>query len=662
MRRSPLQLLVITGEMDTDYWSALRELDFLLVDQLHDGEVEADIDILPLRPETVGDEEYDALLERRWSHLLIAVGRDHREVGEWRRLIERIVSSSPPPSSIFLLADWTPNRVSPYSLQELLHQGSIPLHIIEFHHERDFEERRRPSGHAVHHAASEIVRLILGDEPSSIRDTQTHFLRAEAPTATSMAAAAEAFALPARPEPNSPTTLLARRTKAKVERFYVPEAKPGRRPPSSLPASGDLRHSLIKTEDKDRRSSALASIASRKDHSPVRTPRSAAPPDALSKKREANEDSAAIDDRYAARRINDFLSNASAHPSASPPRSATSHLVKWLLLGTSTALLAAFLYRRELGALLTPLVKLFGSMTPPAASVGPPAADSNKAENVELAAFAPPMCAPGETILVQALLHLPADQSAAYSLAVAADPTAVRKAIQTLSIALRNGEEIAVDLEAEGCSIDEPRQTTVWKGGPVAVQFFATVPRQRKKPVPVRIIAMRSGVPVGSVRFTVPVQAGAEKHSIELRGEEAKRFTRAFVSYASEDRVSVLGYAQALSLTGIEIFQDVLSLGPGERWEQRLYAEIDRSDLFVLFWSHAASQSKWVVAEAEYALRFANESDSQSPVIRPFLLEGPPIPTIPDSLQSIHFNDKFRYMILGAKAAAEARRNVPPPN
>jgi TIR domain len=180
--------------------------------------------------------------------------------------------------------------------------------------------------------------------------------------------------------------------------------------------------------------------------------------------------------------------------------------------------------------------------------------------------------------------------------------------------------------------------------------------------VPVQIVAMRREIPVGKVRFMIPVQAGSGARPIELRGEEAKRFERAFVSYASEDRTAVLGYAQALSLSGIEVFQDVLSLEPGERWERRLYAEIDRSDLFVLFWSNAASRSKWVVAEAEYALRFADKSDSQSPVIRPFLLEGPPIPTIPDSLKAIHFNDKFRYMILGSQASADAQRNVPPVN
>jgi hypothetical protein len=306
-----------------------------------------------------------------------------------------------------------------------------------------------------------------------------------------------------------------------------------------------------------------------------------------------------------------------------------SNMSRWIVLGASIGALSAaalFLYRR------------------------------NDADNVELAAFAPQTCGRGEIILIQALLHLPADRESARLMAVAADPATVHKAAQTLSMAVRRGEKLEIDLEADGCHIDEARQTAIWRGGPVSVQFFATVPRQRKKPIPVRITAIRSRVPVGSIRFTVPIEADASKKPIEIRGESAKRFERAFVSYASEDRVSVLKYAQVLNISGIEIFQDVLSLEPGDRWERRLYGEIDRSDLFLLFWSKAASESKWVVAEAEYALRYYNKTGSRKPVIRPILLEGPPIPKIPATLKSIHFNDRFRYLILGAKAEADARR------
>ena len=415
-------------------------------------------------------------------------------------------------------------------------------------------------------------------------------------------------------EPASLATLLARRAEAGIERFYIPEERS--RPADASNSVGSRVRDMSAPERISQREVRLSLV------------RMSSP---------------------------DVSLNA-------PRRSATSAVIRWLLLATSAALLGVFLYRRELGALVAPLVRLFDSMAPPTAAADIPASPTgfSAADNVELAAFGPPRCGPGDTILVQALLHLSADQAVAYELADAADPGTTRKAIQTLSIAVKNGEYIEVALEADGCEIDMPCQTTVWRGAPIAVQYFVTVPDDRKKPVPVRMTAMRAGIPVGSIRFLIPIQAGAEKQPIELRGDEAKRFARAFLSYASEDRVPVLGFAQVLNLAGIEIFQDVLSLEPGDRWEQQLYHEIDRSDLFVLFWSKAASRSKWVLAEAEYALRFSSQNNSQSPVIRPFLLEGPPIPKIPASLKAIHFNDKFRYMILGAKA--EARQNSPPPN
>jgi hypothetical protein len=40
---------------------------------------------------------------------------------------------------------------------------------------------------------------------------------------------------------------------------------------------------------------------------------------------------------------------------------------------------------------------------------------------------------------------------------------------------------------------------------------------------------------------------------------------------------------QMLAIQGIKFFQDVIHLGPGERWAQALYRHIDECDLFLLF-------------------------------------------------------------------------------
>ena len=101
------------------------------------------------------------------------------------------------------------------------------------------------------------------------------------------------------------------------------------------------------------------------------------------------------------------------------------------------------------------------------------------------------------------------------------------------------------------------------------------------------------------------------------------------------------------------------SLRPGEKWEPRLLSEIDQCDLFVLFWSKAARESKWVNKEIAYALeRIGKQTPPKSarPDIQPILIEGPPPPKPPNSLRSLHFNDRFLYMI----AAIENRPRLRP--
>jgi hypothetical protein len=46
----------------------------------------------------------------------------------------------------------------------------------------------------------------------------------------------------------------------------------------------------------------------------------------------------------------------------------------------------------------------------------------------------------------------------------------------------------------------------------------------------------------------------------------------------------------------------LLTLELGQRRERQLYKQIDRSDVFFLFWSTAAKNSEWVAKEIDCAL------------------------------------------------------------
>jgi hypothetical protein len=99
-----------------------------------------------------------------------------------------------------------------------------------------------------------------------------------------------------------------------------------------------------------------------------------------------------------------------------------------------------------------------------------------------------------------------------------------------------------------------------------------------------------------------------------------------------------------LRAVGIAFFQDI-DMEPGERWEQRLYLRIDEADLFLLFWSSAASASEWVRREARYALERSGQTADGRPDIRPVIIEGPPVPPPWEELSHLHFGDKLLYVL-----------------
>jgi hypothetical protein len=160
------------------------------------------------------------------------------------------------------------------------------------------------------------------------------------------------------------------------------------------------------------------------------------------------------------------------------------------------------------------------------------------------------------------------------------------------------------------------------------------------------VIVRRQNLPIGQIGFLVTISPNAAADRSVLQTNHQRQFERVFASYASPDRAEVLKRVQVLRVAGIKCFQDVLDLEPGERWEHEVYRNIDRADLFLLFWSRAAKRSKWVRREAKYALSRQSSDPDAEPEIRPVLLPPsgrprsarriePPWP----ELAHLHFND-----------------------
>jgi len=140
------------------------------------------------------------------------------------------------------------------------------------------------------------------------------------------------------------------------------------------------------------------------------------------------------------------------------------------------------------------------------------------------------------------------------------------------------------------------------------------------------------------------LEIGASKTEIRDVTQKTHKINKFFASYSSEDRIEVMKRVQAVeaSRPEVKVFVDCLSMQPGEEWESRIYDEISKSDVLLLFWTLQAKQSKWVTKEWTYAL-----NNHGLHFIQPFPLEDPKNAVPPKELSALHFHDKYIIIIKG---------------
>ncbi len=263
---------------------------------------------------------------------------------------------------------------------------------------------------------------------------------------------------------------------------------------------------------------------------------------------------------------------------------------------------------------------------------------------VDCSVYAPPVIAAGSGSMVQAFLHLSKMADEARALATEFDAEAERRGFQTLDLGLPLNAKVDFHLSVPGLTLDEPVRRVLWRGGTVSAQFVVEAPKNiPRRDVFGRLRVSVEGVPVGNITFKIAVShVGSAPAPVR---DGARPYRNAFVSYASPDRNEVLKRVQMMPPLGINVFQDVLSLDPGARWERKLYSAIDECDVFLLFWSNAARDSEGVRKELNYALTRKGEADSAPPDIVPVLIEGPPPVPPPEELAHLHFNDYLIYLM-----------------
>lgn len=285
-------------------------------------------------------------------------------------------------------------------------------------------------------------------------------------------------------------------------------------------------------------------------------------------------------------------------------------------------------------------------------------------EPVDTAVFCPPRVARDCVFLVQVFLYLPRDAAKVDRQAWQADEAAERRGTYSLPLDVPPGTRVDLHLEMPGLSVPEPDAALVWRGGTTAAQFEVEVPADAVKSQVVGRVRMAvAGVPAGTLRFLVGLTAAGSPMGAACAHEvRARRYRRGFASYSSQDRAEVLRRVQAFRIAGVSVFQDILTLDPGERWERALFREIDQCDVFLLFWSRAAAASEWVGKEIDYALARKQGDEERPPDIQPVPIEGPPIVPPPEQLKGLHFNDALLAHIRAAETAETPRTATDEPH
>jgi tetratricopeptide (TPR) repeat protein len=257
-------------------------------------------------------------------------------------------------------------------------------------------------------------------------------------------------------------------------------------------------------------------------------------------------------------------------------------------------------------------------------------------DRVQFSLTAPSTLEPGCPYALDVWAYIEAQRTQMLALAKESQGTDDIRVKTKDGVVIERGVVLTVRLDIPTMDVDDPVDVIAWDGKIGNATFPVKVPAQT-----------RSGPHAGTAMFLVDLLPIAKLHFVLEVGRgpsvvaplAAREFRRksAFASYANEDRDEVLGRLQGIMkvLPDLDVFIDVKSLRAGERWEKRLYQEIERRETLYLFWSLAASRSEWVDREWRHALA---KRDIHG--IDPVPLVSPEeVPPPPELAQHLHFND-----------------------
>jgi hypothetical protein len=210
---------------------------------------------------------------------------------------------------------------------------------------------------------------------------------------------------------------------------------------------------------------------------------------------------------------------------------------------------------------------------------------------------------------------------------------------------LQRGSRLSVRLKVDCLRCLDNHKWITWTGEIGRTAFVVEVPKGTAGGSYAGKASIRlNGGEIAKMSFILRV--GAPKLDVTEIPSQTTTHRGAFASYASQDRAEVLSRVQGMEAAyrGLNVFVDVVSLRPGQRWEKKIKERIASADVFYLFWCRHAKSS----TEVEKEWRWALEANKGEDFITPIPLETPDLAPPPQELAASHFNDPLLACIAAA--------------
>jgi hypothetical protein len=203
-----------------------------------------------------------------------------------------------------------------------------------------------------------------------------------------------------------------------------------------------------------------------------------------------------------------------------------------------------------------------------------------------------------------------------------------------LSNTIPEGTKIHISVSSEDFDINPDEISIKWFEEYYRFPFRIRLRRELKleDEANINIQVSADDIPLGELIVGTSITAGSV--TPKFSAAHMQWYSEVFASYAHEDIAVVQHLRQQYEALGMTLFVDKYVLRPGVDWDPELLRLISQSDIFQLFWSSAASQSKYVKLEWQHALELLPIKGAA--FIRPVFWQSP-MPSPPTELSALHF-------------------------